>query len=1286
MLVFEPGAVVDDRFVVEAVAGEGGMSRVYRALDRSTNERVALKVLDEIEETDRLVREAKLIASLRHPGFARYVAHGVSPWPFLVMEWLDGEDLESRLRREELEVPDSVELARRIADALAVAHRAGVVHRDVKPSNIFLEAGAIEGSKLLDFGVARLDAATRQLTRTGAVVGTVGYMSPEQARGQAAIDARADVFALGCVLFRCLTGRRPFEGENAGVITAKLLLAERPRVSDHIANVPHALDQLVDRMLALSPSDRPANGEHVALALSMVGPLPRERPRPAGEPKPIVRQREQLLVSLIFASQLDPGASDAAATAEAGTAVLPEVSRFERQAVTSTVAAHGGTIEVLGDRSMLVMISGPLVATDLAAQAGRCAIALRRVLPDWTLAIALGHRDSTTNMPTSASIDQVDSLLRSGSGAGRIVVEEAVANLLDARFELAKQPHAIDLIRARGTESGVRQLLGKPTPYVGREREQAVILATLEHAIADAMPSAVLVTAAPGLGKSRLCHELLHRVRDEGAAEVRIWKAQADALSRGSAFALLGSIVRDAASILGGEPTHVREDKLRACVARYVPEADVARVTEFLGEIADVHVAHPSAQLGAARQDAALMGDQLVRVWKDLVRGACAVHPLLIVLEDLHWGDHPSVRFVDAALRGAEQRLMVLALARPEVHDAFPRLWADRGMQEIRLAGLSRKACERLIRHTLGDVTPEIIAQLAERSDGNAFYLEELIRAVAEGKGDQLPESVLAMAEARFQRLEPTARKLLRTASIFGETFWRGAIEALMTPEEWASVAPMIDQLVDNEVVTPVRSSRISGESELVFRHALIRDAAYASLTASDRTAGHARAGEWLETHGERDSVVLAQHYELGGELAQARAHYKRAAELAFDGNDLESALARADMSIRCGAAGYVLGELQLLKAEIKGWHGKPAEQLPLATAALASLPPDVIHRFRAAEQLALASCRIANHEMVQKAAEILCALEPRSAVTSAHLWPLARAVNQLVLMGETAHVQRLIARMEQLRARIPDDEAALACTRFGRAFAALFDLEPEPYVRDFDEIVRAFEAVGYHRYAALQCFTVPYACAAIGAFDEGMQRARDALALCQRLELANYAAGAKSQIGWFLARLGELDEARRIANEALAYTVAVGQKLMEGNVRCRLASIYRMAGELDASEHEARTAAHLAGLAPTHRGDAHVRLASVLLAKGKHGEALDVSTQAMKLMFPAGTHSGSQGLAWLTHVDVLAANGRGDDSLRTLSDAKVWLQARVDRIVDPTRRSTFVAVPEHAEILSRSS
>src|SRR5262249_20615763 len=153
-------------------------------------------------------------------------------------------------------------------------------------------------------------------------------------------------------------------------------------------------------------------------------------------------------------------------------------------------------------------------------------------------------------------------------------------------------------------------------------------------------------------------------------------------------------------------------------------------------------------------------------------------HPVLLVLEDLHWGDLSTMRFVDEALRElGESRWMVLALARPEVHDLFPKLWADRPMQEIRLAGLSRRAGERLVRQVLGErADPGTIERLVQKADGNAFYLEELIRAVAEGKGDRLPETVLAMVEARLSRLEEQARRVLRAASVFGEVCWEGGV------------------------------------------------------------------------------------------------------------------------------------------------------------------------------------------------------------------------------------------------------------------------------------------------------------------------------------------------------------------------------------------------------------------------------------------------------------------------------------------------------------------------------
>ena len=189
-----------------------------------------------------------------------------------------------------------------------------------------------------------------------------------------------------------------------------------------------------------------------------------------------------------------------------------------------------------------------------------------------------------------------------------------------------------------------------------------------------------------------------------------------------------------------------------------------------------------SVQLRAARQDAMLMGDQVRRALEDVVSAECAAGPLVLVLEDLHWGDLPTVRLVDGALRrNAERPLFVLALARPEIDQQFPALWADRGVQPMPLGALTRKAAEKLIRSVLGEaVAGSLLARLIELAEGNALYLEELIRAVGEGKGDALPESVVSMLEARLEGLEDEARRVLRAASVFGRVFWSGGVGALL--------------------------------------------------------------------------------------------------------------------------------------------------------------------------------------------------------------------------------------------------------------------------------------------------------------------------------------------------------------------------------------------------------------------------------------------------------------------------------------------------------------------------
>ncbi len=264
-VVLDVGETLATRFTVLERVGKGGMGEVFRARDGSSGGDVAVKVngANGPAENARFEREAELLLRLDHPAIVQHVAHGRAEdgTPFLAMQWLDGEDLSSRLRRGRLPLPETMQVGIRIAGALAAAHALGVVHRDIKPSNIFLQGGRCDGAMLIDFGVARSPwrGAASLSTRTGALLGTLGYMAPEQAVGAKKVDGRADVFSLGCVLFECLTGERLFEGEHAVEILAKLLSDPIRAPRDVVRDVPPALDALVARMLSRDVARRPAN-------------------------------------------------------------------------------------------------------------------------------------------------------------------------------------------------------------------------------------------------------------------------------------------------------------------------------------------------------------------------------------------------------------------------------------------------------------------------------------------------------------------------------------------------------------------------------------------------------------------------------------------------------------------------------------------------------------------------------------------------------------------------------------------------------------------------------------------------------------------------------------------------------------------------------------------------------------------------------------------------------------------------------------------------------------------
>ncbi len=267
------GRVIADRYLVLAPLGEGGMGRVYLGEHVKMNRQCAIKVMNpslvnDTESLQRFAREASNAARILHPNVAAVFDYGeMDKIVYLVMEFVDGEPLSTIIAREgALEPRRAIEIARQIADGLQAAHELGIVHRDLKPDNVILARtrSGKEVPKVVDFGIAKALSESPQdaLTRSGLVIGTPEYMSPEQLLGDP-VDARADIYSLGCIVYQMLTGAAAFAGDTREQMIRRRLHEAPPHVRDVEPTLPGRLDTLIVHMLARSPDDRLASAAEV---------------------------------------------------------------------------------------------------------------------------------------------------------------------------------------------------------------------------------------------------------------------------------------------------------------------------------------------------------------------------------------------------------------------------------------------------------------------------------------------------------------------------------------------------------------------------------------------------------------------------------------------------------------------------------------------------------------------------------------------------------------------------------------------------------------------------------------------------------------------------------------------------------------------------------------------------------------------------------------------------------------------------------------------------------------
>ena len=292
------GRVIADRYLVLALLGEGGMGRVYLGEHVKMNRQCAIKVMsptlvNDSESLQRFAREASNAARILHPNVAAVFDYGESDKIiYLVMEYVDGESLSTILAREgTLEPRRAIEIARQIADGLHAAHELGIVHRDLKPDNVIIahSRSGREIPKVVDFGIAKAltEAPQDALTRSGLVIGTPEYMSPEQLLGDP-VDARADIYSLGCILYQMLTGTPAFSADTREQMIRRRLHEPPPHLRETLPSLPSRLDTLIVHMLARSPADRLASAaearDQLDPALAMGGWDPRVITAPSLSP------------------------------------------------------------------------------------------------------------------------------------------------------------------------------------------------------------------------------------------------------------------------------------------------------------------------------------------------------------------------------------------------------------------------------------------------------------------------------------------------------------------------------------------------------------------------------------------------------------------------------------------------------------------------------------------------------------------------------------------------------------------------------------------------------------------------------------------------------------------------------------------------------------------------------------------------------------------------------------------------------------------------------------------
>ena len=817
-------AEVAGRYRVRARLGRGATKEVYLAYDVRLDREVALAIVvgaSSDAARARIVREAQVTGRLGdHPNVITVYDTGEHDGlPYLVLRAMTGGSLADLLDRERPSIARVIKLGGEIAAALAHAHAHDVVHRDVKPDNVWLAA---DGSAAVgDFGIAHLLGADR-LTADGVVVGTVRYLSPEQIRGEE-VGPSSDLYALGVTLYELVTGRPPFQAKDATQVLTQHLTSVPVPPSELEPAIPDELERLILTLLAKDPQLRPASADAVAATLAAIAasapPDAPTRTRPVGA---TAQPREARRVVSVLAARADIADPEA----------LHGV--FDRCA--EVIEQHGGTVErYLGD-ALVGFFGLEQSHGDDALRATRAAIALRSESAELRLGIESGEVFLAAG-PRGAPVATGATITTAGRLAERAAQGEI---LLGDRIRPTVAPDAtIDAETGRldSLELERPALLRAPdTPFVGREVSwRSCATRSLRCARSGRAAS------SPSPGRRHRQVAARRRVPQRaGRRDDRPRRTLPGLRRRHDVPRARRSHPRSRAE--PARPCRGAAGRRRAGGARHPLGGRALRRGSAGG--GDLLGAAAPARAPGPRPPA---------------RGGGGGHPL-----GRAGAAGPARPRGDALDRLADPAAVPDASRAAGLASGLDRTARQPRGDGARRTG--RHARQELARR-LG--AGDRAAQIAQRAEGNPLFVEQLV-AVGGDAGQatsELPASIQGVLAARLDLLDHAERSLLQRASVEGRTFHAGALAAVLPEAERRRMRARFVALARKGLIG-ADQPQFDGEDAYRFTHALIREAAYAGLPKLVRADLHAALAEWLEARPRAADEIVGFHLEQACQLA----------------------------------------------------------------------------------------------------------------------------------------------------------------------------------------------------------------------------------------------------------------------------------------------------------------------------------------------------------------------------------------------------------------------------------